>query len=43
MVCVSYQQVCIGQSYIGSARDVQVTDGTPQYWVSNELVKTTLG
>src|SRR5438105_12371382 len=40
MVCVGYQQVCIGQSYAGSACDVLVTDGTLQYWVGNELVKT---
>ena len=43
VVGVSYQQGCIGQSYVGSACDVQVTDGMPQCWVSNELVKTTLG
>jgi transposase InsO family protein len=40
VVCVGYQQVCIGQSYAGSACDVLVTDGTLQYWVGNELVKT---
>src|SRR5256885_17032249 len=43
VVCVGYQQVCIGQSYAGSACDVLVTDGTLQYGVSNERVKTTLG
>jgi len=40
VVCVGYQQVCIGQSYAGSACDVLVTEGTLQYWVGNELVKT---
>ena len=40
VVCVGYQQVCIGQSYAGSACDVLVADGTLQYWVGNELVKT---
>jgi transposase InsO family protein len=40
VVCVGYQQVCIGQSYAGNACDVLVTDGTLQYWVGNELVKT---
>jgi len=40
VVCVGYQQVCIGQSYAGSACNVLVTDGTLQYWVGNELVKT---
>ena len=40
VVCVGYQQVSIGQSYAGSACDVLVTDGTLQYWVGNELVKT---
>ena len=40
VVCVGYQQVCIGQSYAGSACDVLVTDGTLQYWVGNDLVKT---
>jgi hypothetical protein len=39
-VCVGYQQVCIGQSYAGNACDVLVTDGTLQYWVGNDLVKT---
>jgi transposase InsO family protein len=40
VVCVGYQQICIGQSYAGSACDVLVTDGTLQLWVGNELVKT---
>jgi transposase InsO family protein len=40
VVCVGYQQVCIGQSYAGNACDVLVTDGTLQYWVGNDLVKT---
>ena len=40
VVCVGYQQVCIGQSYAGSACDVLVTEGTLQYWVGSELVKT---
>jgi transposase InsO family protein len=40
VVCVGYQQVCLGQSYAGSACDVLVTEGTLQYWVGNELVKT---
>ena len=40
VVCVGYQQVCIGQSYADSACDVLVTDGTLQHWVGHELVKT---
>ena len=40
VVCVGYQQVCIGQSYVGIACDVLVTDGTLQLWVGDELVKT---
>jgi hypothetical protein len=40
VVRVGYQQVCIGQSYAGSACDVRVTDGTLQYWVGNEPAKT---
>jgi leucine-zipper of insertion element IS481 len=38
--CVGYQQDCIRQSYASSACDVLVTDGTLDYWVGNELVKT---
>src|SRR5579864_4401628 len=40
VVCVGYQHVSIGRNYAGSARDVLVTDGTLQFWVGNELLKT---
>jgi transposase InsO family protein len=40
VVCVGYQHVSIGRNYAGSACDVLVTDGTLQFWVGNELLKT---
>jgi transposase InsO family protein len=40
VVCVGYQQVCVGKHYSGSPCDVLVTDGVLQFWVGNQLLKT---
>ena len=40
VVCVSFQQVCVGKHYAGSACDVLVTDQLLQFWVGNQLLKT---
>jgi hypothetical protein len=40
VVCVSWQQVCIGHHYAGQRCDVHV-DGDPlRFWVGDQLVKT---
>ena len=42
VVCVAYQQVSVGKHYAGSACDVLVGDGLLQFWIGNELIKTTV-
>jgi transposase InsO family protein len=41
VVCVSWQQVCVGKHRAGARCDVLVTDQTLQFWIDNELLKTT--
>jgi transposase InsO family protein len=40
VVCVGYQQVCIGAQYAGKASDVLVKQGLLQFWVDGHLTKT---
>jgi transposase InsO family protein len=40
IVCVGYQKVNVGQRNAGSACDILVRDGTLQFWVGRQLVKT---
>jgi transposase InsO family protein len=41
VVCVDSQHISVGKNYGGSPCDVLVTDGLFQFWVGNELLKTT--
>jgi hypothetical protein len=40
LVCVDWQQVSVGKHFGGSACPVLVSDGTLQFWVGGELLKT---
>jgi transposase InsO family protein len=40
IVCIGYQKVNVGQRNAGSACDILVRDGTLQFWVGRQLVKT---
>lgn len=40
IVCVGYQKVNVGMRNAGSACDILVRDGTLQFWVGRQLVKT---
>jgi transposase InsO family protein len=40
IVCVSWQQVCIGKHRAGQRCDVLVTDQVLQFWIDDELLKT---
>lgn len=40
VVCVSWQQVCVGKHHAGARCDVHVTEELLQFWVGNELLKT---
>jgi transposase len=40
VVCVSWQQVCVGKQHAGARCDVQFTEELLQFWVGNELCKT---
>ncbi|OBK73382.1 IS481 family transposase [Mycobacterium sp. 1164985.4] len=40
VVCVSWQQVCIGQHWAGQRCDVHVDGNLLRFWVGDELVKT---
>jgi Integrase core domain len=40
IVCVGYQKVNVGQRNAGSACDILVRDGTLQFWVGSQLVKS---
>ena len=40
IVCVSWQQVCIGRHYGGQRCDVHVDGDLLRFWVGDELVKT---
>ena len=40
VVCVSWQQVCIGQHYRGQRCDVHVDGDLLRFWVGDQLVKT---
>ena len=40
IVCVSWQQVCIGRHYAGERCDVHVDGELLRFWVGDELVKT---
>ncbi len=40
IVCVSWQQVCIGRHYAGARCDVHVDGELLRFWVGDQLVKT---
>lgn len=40
IVCVSWQQVCIGRHYAGARCDVHVDGELLRFWVGDNLVKT---
>jgi transposase InsO family protein len=40
IVCVGYQKVNVGMRHAGSACNILVRDGTLQFWVGRQLVKT---
>ncbi len=40
IVCVGYQKVNVGLRNAGHACDILVRDGTLQFWVGSQLVKT---
>jgi hypothetical protein len=40
VVCVSWQQVCVGVSHAGQHVDVHVGDQLLQIWSGPELIKT---
>lgn len=40
IVCVSWQQVCIGRHYAGARCDVHVDGDLLRFWVGEDLVKT---
>jgi transposase InsO family protein len=40
VVCVSWQQVCIGRHYAGARCDVHVDGELLRFWVGDDLVKT---
>jgi transposase InsO family protein len=40
IVCVSWQQVCIGRHYAGARCDVHVDGDLLRFWVGDQLVKT---
>jgi transposase InsO family protein len=40
VVCVEWQQVCIGKHYSGERCDVLATDTVLQFWVGDQLLKT---
>ncbi|GFG94313.1 hypothetical protein MTIM_01920 [Mycobacterium timonense] len=40
IVCVSWQQVCIGRHYAGARCDVHVDGDLLRFWVGDDLVKT---
>ena len=40
VVCVSWQQVCIGRHYAGARCDVHVDGQLLRFWVDDKLVKT---
>jgi transposase InsO family protein len=40
IVCVSWQQVCIGRHYAGASCDVHVDGELLRFWVGDQLVKT---
>jgi transposase InsO family protein len=40
IVCVSWQQVCIGRHYAGSRCDVHIDGQLLRFWVGDQLVKT---
>ncbi|WP_224182426.1 integrase core domain-containing protein, partial [Mycobacterium avium] len=40
IVCVSWQQVCIGRHYAGARCDVHVDGDLLRFWVGDNLVKT---
>src|SRR6478609_1338731 len=40
VICVSWQQVCVGVSHVGASVDVHVSDQLLQIWRGPELIKT---
>ncbi|SRX94512.1 integrase catalytic subunit [Intrasporangium calvum DSM] [Mycobacterium shimoidei] len=40
IVCVSWQQVCVGRHHAGQACDVHVDGDLLRFWIGDELVKT---
>jgi transposase InsO family protein len=40
IVCVSWQQVCIGRHYAGARCDVHVDGDLLRFWIGDQLVKT---
>jgi hypothetical protein len=40
IVCVSWQQVCIGRHYAGQRCDVHVDGDLLRFWIGDELLKT---
>jgi hypothetical protein len=40
VVCVSWQQICLGISHAGSQVDIHVDDDLLQIWSGPELIKT---
>jgi hypothetical protein len=39
VVCVSWQEVSVGEHHAGARCDVHVTDQLLQFWIGNELCK----
>jgi hypothetical protein len=40
IVCVSWQQVCVGRHRGGARCDVHVDGGLLRFWIGDEVVKT---
>jgi integrase-like protein len=40
IVCVSWQQVCVGRHHAGARCDVQVDGDLLRFWIGDQLVKT---
>ncbi len=40
IVCVSWQQVCVGRHYAGARCDVHVDGDLLRFWIGEDLVKT---
>ena len=40
VVCVDWQQVCVGRHRVGANCDVYVDEKVLQFWIGDELMKT---